>query len=141
MAATGTKRRTRVPASSTADIVAAIQVLNAQQDERGVMKHAPSIIVAILLGLIFWVGATLLSLNNTVTRMSANVDTLSKSISDLQSGQGASSKTIGDLQALTARQDARSDAIEADMSRVKERMRILEGQKPLELDRVANGSR
>lgn len=141
MAATGTKRRTRAPANSTADIVAAIQALNAQQDERGVMKHAPGIIVAILLGLIFWVGATLLSLNNTVTRMSANVDTLSKSISDLQSGQGASSKTIGDLQALTARQDARSDAIEADMSRVKERMRILEGQKPLELDRVANGSR
>lgn len=70
--------------------------------------------------------------------MSANVDTLSKLISDLQSGQGASSKTISDLQRSDAAQDARDQAYEADMSRVKEHVRMLEGQRPLDLNRPRN---
>lgn len=120
--------------------MAAIQAL-APAEEKGIAKHAPGIIVAILLMLIAWTGSTLLNLNTTVTRLSANVDTLSKSIGDLQSGQGASSKTISDLQRSDAAQDARDNAFEADMNRVKERVRVLEGQKPLDPYAVRNGSR
>ncbi len=131
----------RAPTSKqTLEIVAAIQALT-PPEEKGIAKHATSIIVAIVLALILWVGGTLWGLNNTVTRMSANVDTLSKSISDLQSGQGASTKTISDLQRSDAAQDARGNAFEADMNRIKERVRILEGQRPLDPMAVGNGSR
>jgi predicted RND superfamily exporter protein len=124
--------------ATAADIAAAIAAASAAQEEKGIAKHAPGIVVAIILGLIFWVGATLLNLNNTVTKMSANVDGLTKSISDLQANQGQSSKTIGDLLAASAAAKARQDAAEADMNRVKERVRILEGQKPL-TNQDANG--
>lgn len=145
MATAPTKRRTTPAPPAQSEIVAAIQALSAAQssaDDRGMLKHASTIIVAVILALVLWVGATLLSLNTTVTRMSANVDVLSKTIDGLQTGSAASGKTIGDLQAMTARQDARANAIEADVNRVKERVRMLEGQKPLDMDRVrGNGER
>lgn len=137
--ATAPKRRTRAQSATTADIVAAVQALT--PEEKGFAKHATSITVAVILALILWAGGQLWGLNNTVTRMSANVDTLTKSISDLQQGQGSSSKTIGDLQRSDAAQDARAMAIEADINRVKERVRLLEGQKPLDLPVVPNVTR
>ncbi|MDD1452625.1 hypothetical protein NHF48_019610 [Sphingomonas sp. H160509] len=110
----------------------------APAEERGFAKHASTIIGAVILALILWAGGQLLNLNNTVTRMSADVSALSKSIDGLQTGQGASAKIIGDLQRSDAAQDARDNAYEADMNRVKERVRMLEGQKPLELNRPRN---
>ena len=112
-------------------MVSAIAAANTSQEEKGIAKHVQSIIVAVILALTFWVGTTLLSLNNIGTKMSANIDGLTKSISDLQAGQGQSSRTIGDLRNAQAASKARQDASDADMNRVKERIRILEGQKPL----------
>lgn len=134
-----TAPRKRAPASPAPDpnLVAALAALT-PPEERGIAKHAASIIGAVILALILWAGGQLLNLNNTVTRMSADVSALSKSIDGLQSGQGASAKTIGDLQRSDAAQDARDNAYEADMNRVKERVRMLEGQKPLDLSRPRN---
>lgn len=134
-----TAPRKRAPSAPVADpnLVAAIQAL-ATPDERGIMKHASSIIGAVILALILWAGGQLLNLNNTVTRMSADVSALSKSIDGLQTGQGASAKTIVDLQRSDAAQDARDNAYEADMNRVKERVRMLEGQRPLDMNRARN---
>ncbi|WP_298810648.1 hypothetical protein [uncultured Sphingomonas sp.] len=107
-------------------------------DDRGLAKHASTVIVAIILALCLWVGNSVSSLGTTVTRMSANVDALQKGIADLQASQGSASVQLSDTKATNAKQDARADAMEADMSRVKERVRILEGQRPLrpELERV-----
>jgi len=127
------------PPASTADIVSAMVTLNAQQDDRGITKvivgGVCAAIGAILLALIFWVGSSVNSLSTNVTKMSANVDQLQKSISDLQTTQGTASQQLADGKATDARQDARADAIDADINRMKERVRILEGQKPLELNR------
>lgn len=127
---------------STDEIVNAIKLLNAANEERGVAKYVPHILVTLILGILFYFATTVMSLTTAVTTLSANVNAMSKGISDLQVGQAASSKTVGDLQAASARQDARSDALDADIGRVKERVRILEGLKPVtETDAAAHGTR
>ncbi|WP_294356312.1 hypothetical protein [uncultured Sphingomonas sp.] len=103
-------------------------------DDRGLAKHASTVIVAIILALCLWVGNSVSSLGTTVTRMSANVDALQKGIADLQASQGSASVQLSDTKATNAKQDARADAMEADMGRVKERVRILEGQKPITVE-------
>lgn len=95
-----------------------------------------TILGAVVLALIFWVGTSVSDLSKSVTTMSANVDQLQKAIADLQQSQGTASQQLADGKATNARQDARADAIEADVGRIKERLRIVEGQKPLELPTV-----
>ena len=89
------------------------------------------LIGAIMLGLFGWVGTSVNGLNTAVTKMSANVDQLQKSIADLQQTQGTAAQQLSDIRNTNTRQDARDDAIEAEMKRVKDRLRIAEGQKPL----------
>lgn len=89
---------------------------------------------AIILALIFWLGSSVTGLNTTVTKMSSNVDQLQKSIADLQQTQGTATQQLSDIRTQNARQDARQDAVEADLKRMKERIRIAEGQAPLRGD-------
>lgn len=86
---------------------------------------------AIILALIFWVGSSVNGLGTTVTKMSANVDQLQKSIADLQQTQGTASQQLADGKATDARQDARLEAHDVETNRIKERLRIVEGQPPL----------
>jgi hypothetical protein len=103
----------------------------APPEDRGIAKHAAAIIVAVVIALVLWVGNSLTGLNTTVTRMSANVDQAQKSIGDLQASWGAAAKQLAEGQATDARQDARADALETEVNRVKERVRAAEGLKPL----------
>lgn len=135
--------RTRAP--SAADIAAAMAVLTPHitppapppppPADNSVVKLVVGGVVAligiIMAALFIWVGSSVQDLSRSVTLMSANVDNLQKSITELQQGQGANSKSTSDLQAQVAAGAARSTAIEQDMNRVKERVRILEGQRPL----------
>ena len=86
---------------------------------------------AIILALIFWVGSSVNGLSTTVTKMSANVDQLQKSIADLQQTQGTATQQLADIRTTNAKQDAEQLAIKEDLNRMKERIRIVEGQKPL----------
>ena len=107
----------------------------ARDDDRGVTKLIVGGVViligAIMLGLFGWVGTSVNGLNTTVTKMSANVDQLQKSIADLQQTQGTATQQLSDIRTQNARQDARADAVEADLKRMKERIRMAEGQRPL----------
>lgn len=109
-----------------------------RDDDRGVTKLIVGGVViligAIMLGLFGWVGTSVNGLNTTVTKMSANVDQLQKSIADLQQTQGTAAQQLSDIRNTNTRQDARDDAIEAEMKRVKDRVRMAEGQKPLNPD-------
>lgn len=135
-----TTPRTRAP--SAASIAAAVAALTpvpvpvpAPRQENSLAEKiiggAATLIGAIILALLFWVGNSIGDLSKSVTLMSANVDNLQKAIADLQQGQGATSKTTSDLQAGLAASGARTTAIENDVTRVKERVRMLEGQRPL----------
>lgn len=106
-----------------------------RDDDRGVTKLVVggicTMLGAIILALIFWVGSSVNGLSTTVTKMSANVDQLQKSIADLQQTQGTATQQLADIRTTNAKQDARQDAVDADINRMKERIRLLEGQKPL----------
>jgi septal ring factor EnvC (AmiA/AmiB activator) len=86
---------------------------------------------AIILALIFWLGSSVSGLTTTVTKMSANVDQLQKSIADLQQTQGTATQQLADIRTTNAKQDAEQVSIKEDLNRMKERIRIVEGQKPL----------
>jgi len=134
---------------SITDIMQAIQLMHppasvpvavplpapAKDDSNSVTKLVVGGICAmlgiIILALIFWVGSSVNGLGTTVTKMSANVDQLQKSIADLQTTQGTAAQQLSDIRNTNTRQDARDDAIEAEMKRVKDRLRVAEGQKPL----------
>lgn len=103
----------------------------ASPDERGIAKHAATIIVAIILGLCMWVGSTVSSLSTAVTKMQGTMDEVQRSVGNLQASQTTAVQQVSDLRTLVAKGDARADAVEADVGRVKERIRILEGQKPI----------
>jgi len=107
----------------------------ARDDDRGVTKLIVGAIVVligvIMLGVFGWVGSSVNSLNTTVTKMSANVDQLQKSIADLQQTQGTATQQLADIRTTNAKQDAEQLAIKEDLNRMKERIRIVEGQPPL----------
>ncbi len=88
----------------------------------------------VMMAVFLWVGSSVNGLNTTVTKMSANVDQLQKSITDLQQTQGSAAQQLSDLKITNTRQDARHDAVDADLKRMKERIRLVEGQKPLRGD-------
>lgn len=114
------------------EIMAAMAALRpTPSPDTGLAKHASTIVVAILLALCLWVGSSVSSLSTIVTRMSANFDALQKSITDLQQTQGSAATQLSDARAANAKQDARLDAFDADLNRLKERTRMLEGQKPV----------
>jgi Flp pilus assembly pilin Flp len=135
------------PSPSLMEIMQAMQLMQAppapvpvpiRDDDRGVTKLIVGGVIAvigvIMLAVFGWVGTSVNGLNTTVTKMSANVDQLQKSIADLQQTQGTATQQLSDIRTQNARQDARDDAIEAEMKRVKDRVRIAEGQKPLRTD-------
>ena len=121
-----------------APVVAPIVAPIKNDDGGGVTKLIVGGIVVligvIMLGVFGWGGSSVNGLNQTVTKMSANVDQLQKSIADLQQTQGTASQQLSDLRITNTRQDARHDAVEADLKRMKERIRMVEGQKPLSGD-------
>jgi len=94
-------------------------------------KAAGGIIVALVLALMVWVGSTLSGLTTSMATLTANVSSVQKSIADLQQSQGSAAQQLADGKANDAKQDARLDAHEADTNRIKERIRVLEGQPPL----------
>jgi outer membrane murein-binding lipoprotein Lpp len=125
------------------EIMQAMQLMHtppapARDDDRGVTKLIVGGVViligAIMLGLFGWVGTSVNGLNTTVTKMSTNVDQLQKSIAELQQTQGSAAQQLSDLRITNTRQDARHDAVEADLKRMKERIRMAEGQRPLSGD-------
>lgn len=135
------------PSPSLMEIMQAMQLMHtpsapvpvpARDDGGGVTKLIVGGIVVligvIMLGVFGWVGSSVNGLNTTVTKMSANVDQLQKSIADLQQTQGTATQQLSDIRTQNARQDARADAVEADLKRMKERIRMAEGQKPLSGD-------
>lgn len=130
---------------SVSDLVETMKVLQALQpqapapsparDDKDITKTVVggvvALIGAIILALVFWVGSSVNSLSSVVTRMSANMDTLQKTVNDIQAAQNTTGQQLADGKAVNAKQDARQDAVEADINRIKERVRMLEGQKPV----------
>lgn len=132
------------PTPSLMEIMQAMQLMQSpppatpaplRDSEGGVTKLVVggicAMLGAIILALIFWLGSSVSGLTTTVTKMSANVDQLQKSIADLQQTQGTATQQLSDIRTTNAKQDAEQLAIKEDLNRMKERIRIVEGQPPL----------
>ncbi len=114
------------------DILTAVAALRpAPVEEKGLAKHVGTIIVALLLALCLWVGATLVSVGNTLTKVSTSVDNIQKSVDELKLAQNGMNDKIADLQSRLAQHDQRLNSIDGIDTRLAERLRIVEGQKPL----------
>ena len=98
---------------------------------RAIITGTSAMIGIIVIGLLAWVATSVSNLNTNMGIVSVSLTTIQKSIADLQQSQGSAAQQLADGKAIDAKQDARLDAHEADMSRVKERIRLLEGQPPV----------
>ena len=104
-----------------------------QAPENGILKAIAAGAGTILVALCIWVGSTISGLSNTMTKVSTNVDAMTKQIGDMQVTQQTTTGRMSDMQAAIAKNGSRIDAIADDQTRLRERMRIVEGQKPLNL--------
>lgn len=98
---------------------------------RALITGASAIIGIIIIGLLGWMATSVATLNTNMGIVSTNISGIQKSIADLQTSQGSAAQQLSDMRTQNARQDARADAVEADVKRMKERIRMTEGQKPL----------
>lgn len=98
---------------------------------RALITGASAIIGIIIIGLLAWMATSVATLNTNMGIVSTNINGIQKSIADLQTSQGSAAQQLSDMRTQNARQDARDDAVEADIKRMKERIRMTEGQKPL----------
>jgi len=100
---------------------------------RAIITGVSATIGLIIIGLLGWMATSVSTLNTNMGIVSVSLTTIQKSIADLQQSQGSAAQQLADGKAIDAKQDARIEAHEADMSRVKERIRLLEGQPPVNI--------
>jgi len=121
-----------------AEIIAAAKALQPPTlppEERGLAKHASTVIVSLILALVLWVGATIYSLNATTVQVSTKLDAMGKALDGMSAAQAQSSQRIADLGAAQAKSDQRLTSIEDEQKRMRERIRAVEGQAPLPSNR------
>lgn len=119
---------------SFGELAAALAALNRPQQQaepQGIAKHVGTILCAAIIAMGVWMASTISSLQNTLTSVSTKVDAITKTLGDVQTAQGGSVAAIGDIKAQNAGLAQRVATLETNSQRLNERMRIVEGQKPL----------
>ena len=120
------------PPPSMNDILTAVAALRpAPVEEKGFAKFGFPVVIALVIGLLGWAGASLSSLSTAVATMAANLTTVQKSVDELNTRTAGITDKIADLQSRLAQHDLRLNAVETEDLRMKERIRIAEGQKPI----------
>lgn len=116
-----------------AELVASLAALRPQQqqDQQGLAKHVGNGLALIVLAMGFWMATTISTLQNTLTQVSTTVTAINKTLGDVQASQGATVSEVSDLKAQNAALAQRVTTIETGIQRNADRMRLLEGQKPL----------
>ncbi|MFW2829868.1 hypothetical protein [Sphingomonas sp. ID0503] len=122
--------------ASLAELAAALKVLQpppapVAAEATGIAKHAGTIVVAIMLALCLWVGATIYSLAQTTTQVSTKLDAMQKALDGMSSEQQQTGQRIAEIMAAQAKGDQRLTAVELEQQRMRERLRAVEGQAPL----------
>lgn len=119
---------------SFGELAAALAALNrpAQPEQLGFAKHVGNGLAVLVIGMGVWMASTISSLQNTLTGVSTKVDAISKTLGDVQTAQNGSVAAIGDIKAQNVGLAQRVTTLETNVQRLNDRMRIVEGQKPLE---------
>lgn len=127
-----TRREPSEPAPSLNDFIDALAKTRAPApEESGLAKYIAAAIGAIAIALCLWVGSTLVSVGQTISTMNANVINIGKAVDDLKTQQSGLGDKVADLQSRLAQHDLRLNAIDQWRQSTNDRLRIVEGQKPL----------
>lgn len=97
----------------------------------GLANRASTLLTGFVSAAVLAAAGGLWSMSSTLSSVSTKVDTVQKTITDIQADQRAADGRVSDLQAAVAKQDSRLSGYSDRLDRVLERVRILEGQKPL----------
>ena len=115
------------------DLVALLAALRpAGPDAQSLSKGVQTLIVAAALGIGAWVMSSINAVQATLAGVSTTVQSIQKAIGDVQTAQGSAAAAIADMLAQNAQLVQRVTTLEAGSQRMSDRIRIVEGQKPLE---------
>lgn len=115
------------------ELAAALAALRpASNEAQSLSKGVQTIIVAAALGIGAWVMSSINAVQTTLAGVSTTVQSIQKAIGDIQTAQGSATVAIGDMKAQNAQLVQRVTTLETGAQRMNDRMRIVEGQKPLD---------
>jgi TolA-binding protein len=121
------------PSPSLGELAAALAALRPPaNDGHSLSKGVQTIIVAAALGIGAWVMSSINAVQTTLAGVSTTVQSIQKAVGDVQTAQGSATAAIGDMKAQNAQLVQRVATLETTSQRMSDRMRIAEGQKPLD---------
>lgn len=119
--------------SGLGELAAALAALRPPPAEaQSLSKAVQTIIVAAALGIGAWVMSSINAVQATLAGVSTTVQSIQKAIGDVQTAQLGATAAIGDMKAQNAQLVQRVATLETASQRMNDRMRIVEGQKPLD---------
>jgi hypothetical protein len=101
-------------------------------DTQSLPRIFQGMIVVIALAVAFWVVTSINTMQQTLVGVSMTVKAIQDSVGSVQSAQTGSANQIGDLRASSAQIAVRVSALETAVLRNADRLRVLEGQKPID---------
>lgn len=104
--------------------VAPVLPIAAVSTDAGLSRSIGIVVQALAIGVLMWVGATVSELSKTVAVISSQV---TSAISDMKDTK----KDIGDIKEQQASLTAHDAAQDGDISRMKDRLRVVEHQAPV----------
>lgn len=120
---------------SSHDLIAAIAALRGTDETPALQKIVimimVPIVVAIVVGLLAWVGTTVSGVGSSIASMQTSLVMVQKSVDALTAKQSDEHDKIAELVGRVGQHDLRLNNLEQSISRQNDRIRIAEGQKPL----------
>lgn len=115
------------------DVMSAFAALQ-HPPEPPMQKAVLPVAIAIVIGLLGWVGTTLGSLSTTVAMMQPSLAIIQKSVDGLSVNQKDTQDKISEIQMHLGQHEMRLNAIEQIDTHMNDRLRIAEHQQPLHPD-------
>lgn len=123
------------PPMSSRELLLAIASLRPPEESSGVQKIVVMImvpiVVAIVVGLLAWVGTTVSGVGSSISSMQTSLIMVQKSVDALTAKQTDEHDKIAEVASRVSQHDLRLNSLEQGQSRQNDRIRIAEGQKPL----------
>lgn len=119
---------------SLAEILAAARALAPTpppSSADGMAKQVSTVLVGLVSAAFIAAATGLFSMSGTLASVKTTLDTVQKSVNDMQADRRADAGRISDIQTAVAKQDGRITAGAEGLDRVRERVRLLEGQPSL----------
>lgn len=121
---------------SLAELVNALSAMRQRDtpEPQGLAKHVGNGMAVIVLAMGFWMANGISNMQRDLAEVSTKVEAIGDTVGKMQQAQNGTGADIGDMKAKAAELAARVTALESSRTSFNDRMRIVEGQKPLSGD-------